>query len=332
MQGPIRKGGDRALYRACLWRLRAARGPLGANPWPEDHVVDLVLRAAQNPTSTTEGAADLVQVITEFRDALVPYSAAAGLFSRAVNLSFGSAGVLSMPTITDLPLADFVREGAPMPVVMGLSSLASMVPYKFGTTVSMTNEMMRSSSAEIAMRAALLNNVGPSLDRRLFDANPGVPGLRPPGLLFGVPPLTAAGPPATTSPSEMMIEDLEALVEALAPYGGNGNIVFICSAKHSVRLVKSVVAEKGFPTLISSTVTDNLIAVAANALVVAMNTPSIDVSGETVFHEEDTTPLPIDGATPVRSAWQTDSVGLRFRLPVSWALLAPAVAWLTPAW
>ena len=37
-------------------------------------------------------------------------------------------------------------------------------------------------------------------------------------------------------------------------------------------------------------------------------------------------------AVPVRSSWQTDSVGLKFRLPVSWALRAPAVAWLTPTW
>ena len=30
-------------------------------------------------------------------------------------------------------------------------------------------------------------------------------------------------------------------------------------------------------------------------------------------------------AVPVRSTWQTDSIGLKFRLPVSWTLRAPAV-------
>jgi hypothetical protein len=150
--------------------------------------------------------------------------------------------------------------------------------------------------------------------------------------------LPASGPPTTTSPSEQMIQDLERLVEAIAAYGGNGRIAFICSAKHSVRLVKSVVAEKGFPTFISSSLTGAnapLIAVAASAIAVTIDPPRIDSSGETVLHMDDA-PLPINeggtAATPVRSAWQTDSTGLRFVLPVSWVLRAPAVAWLTPIW
>ena len=87
----------------------------------------------------------------------------------------------------------------------------------------------------------------------------------------------------------------------------------------------------------SPTLADNLIAVATGALAVAIDPARIDVSGQMLVHMEDTDPLPIVDdagvmAVPVRSAWQTDSVGLRFTLPVSWALCAPAVAWTNPGW
>jgi hypothetical protein len=51
------------------------------------------------------------------------------------------------------------------------------------------------------------------------------------------------------------------------------------------------------------------------------------VSDQATVHEEDTTPLPIVGpggtpvtANPVRSLWQTDSLGLRLILNMNWAL------------
>ncbi len=334
IQGQFRKaGGERSLYRACLAVGMRARGQ--AHPWAEDHVIDMVLRAAQSPTSMAD-APDLVTVMTEFLTSLQPQSAAASLFALAVNLSFGRAGAIALPTLTDTPQAVWVREGAPIPVAIGLSSAVSLVPYKMATILALSNEMMNSSSAEAAMRAMLLSNMGPALDLALFSAAPGVPGLNPPGLLNGIPALT---PPATGANSEAMIQDMQALVTALAPYGGNGNIAFIASAKHWVRMSKTDLGAKGYPVFVASNLTNELIAVAASALVVAIDPPTIEVSNQAVFHMEDdptlVRPIVDDAgvlAVPVRSSWQTDSVGLKFRLPVSWALRAPAVAWLTPTW
>lgn len=127
------------------------------------------------------------------------------------------------------------------------------------------------------------------------------------------------------------------LAKALAPYGGNGNIAFIASADCWVRMTKTDTGAKGYPVFVASNLTTpTLIAVAAEALAVAMDTPTIDASSQAVMHMDDA-PAPIVDdagvmATSVRSMWQTDSVGLRFRLPVSWVLRAPAVAWLNPAW
>jgi hypothetical protein len=326
-----KSGGLRSLWRACAVKTLRGRGE--PNPWPEDHVIDLVLRAAQDPTSLAN-TPELAAVLSEFVTALVPYSAAAGLFGMSTSLNFGGAASIALTSISDLPQADWVREGAPIPVVQGVSAAVSLTPFKLATIVALTNEMLRSGNAEAMIREALLNNMGPSLDRNLFSAAAGVPGLRPPGLLFGV----ATSPADAGNNSEAMIKDLETLVDAIAAYGGNGRIAFICSAKHSVRLVKSAVAEKGFPTFISSALTGAtppLIAVASAAVAVTIDPPSIDSSGETVLHMDDA-PLPINeggtAATPVRSTWQTDSTGLRFVLPVSWVLRAPAVSWLTPNW
>jgi hypothetical protein len=329
IQGPIRKAGvELSLYRACLLIGQRVRTPGLIRPWPDKDVVDQVVRAAQTPTSMVN-APELVQVMDEFVEALVENSAAAALFARSDNRTFGRSGAMAIHEISELPQADWIAEGAPMPVVMGLSALTSMVPHKIGTMVALTNEMMASASAEAIIRQKLIDNVGPALDRSLFSDAPGVPGVRPPGLLNGLTALPP--PPAATGPSEQMIEDVENLVDALAAYGGNGQIALISSVKQSVRLKKFALGETGYPVFVTNAVTNTLIAVATRALAVAVDPPSIEASDAGVFHMEDTTPLPIV-ANPTRSAWQTDSVALRFRLPVSWVLRAPAVAFVNPQW
>ena len=242
-------------------------------------MIDMVLRAAQSPTSMTD-APDLVTVMAEFADALVPYSAAADLFRMSQNLTFGAAGILSVLAVSDLPLADWIAEGAPMPVVMGLASAVAMTPFKLGTIVALSNEMMMSASAETAMRAALLNNIGPSLDASLFTNAAGVPGLRPPGLLNGLTALPASG---AASASEQMIGDVETLIDALAAYGGNGRIALIVSPKQSVRLTKFILGEKGYPVFVAANLTNTMIAVATRALAVSMDPPAIDTSSQAVM-------------------------------------------------
>jgi hypothetical protein len=333
------KPGDRArsLYRACLLRAQRIRNPdlTRAERWPDDPVVDIVLRAAEEPT-TLLGTPALHGVLAEFAEALTETSAAVGLFGISTNLSFGRAAQIALPFMTDLPQADFVAEGAPIPVVQGRTGLANLTPTKIATIVPLSNEMMLFTAAETVVRAALINNVGPSLDRRVFDDLPAVPGLRPAGLLNGVTAETASG---DTNKNEALVEDIELLVEAVKAYGGNGRIALITSARLGVRMVmRGFVNDKLYPLFISAspTVDGKLIAVAASALVVAIDPPRIDAGGEVLLHMDDT-PLPIiDGAgvmaAPVRSTWQTDSVGIRFALPVSWALRAPAVAWLEPTW
>jgi hypothetical protein len=52
--------------------------------------------------------------------------------------------------------------------------------------------------------------------------------------------------------------------------------------------------------------------------------PRFEVSDQATLHFEDTTPLDIvsgspgTAASPVKSLWQTDSIGLRLVLPMNW--------------
>jgi hypothetical protein len=76
-----------------------------------------------------------------------------------------------------------------------------------------------------------------------------------------------------------------------------------------------------------------VIAVAPQALaVVTDGAPQIDSSRQAELHRE-TSPQPIASGgtmvTPVGSTFQVDSVALRLKYPISWALRASgAVAWM----
>jgi hypothetical protein len=63
-----------------------------AKAWPDDRDVLLILRGTVSPT-TRDDAAALGTISTAFLSALVPRSAAADLFNRALALQFGAGSV-----------------------------------------------------------------------------------------------------------------------------------------------------------------------------------------------------------------------------------------------
>jgi hypothetical protein len=85
----------------------------------------------------------------------------------------------------------------------------------------------------------------------------------------------------------------------------------------------------------SSVVTaGSVIALATNALVSVVEPVTIDAAKSVTVHEEDTNPQPVGSAAPGRSLFQTDSVALRIKLPVTWVVrdsravaVATAVKW-----
>jgi hypothetical protein len=297
--------------------------------WPGDRDVELILRTPQTPTSTTNATA-LAHVSTSFLSALVPFSASAALIDRSLKLSFNGAASISMPTLT-LPLADFVGQGKPIPVVQGTSaSGVTLEPHKLATIVPLTGEMLR-TNAEAIVRQVLLDNVGPSLDAAMFSNAAAVPDLRPGGLLNGIAALT---PSSGTNKAEAMTDDVAALATATAAVSGNGQIVLVAAPAQSVALMMRPPGAVPFPVLMSAALpAKRVIAIAARALVSAFDAPALDASRESAIHLADPAAELVDLggilAQPVKSMVQTDSVALRLRLPCAWALRSPsALAWL----
>jgi hypothetical protein len=304
--------------------------------WGDDAArsVELLARAASSPaTTSTPGWADtLGHIVPTYLRNLVPYSAGADLLTRALMLSFDGARTINLPMVV-APMADFVAEMAPVPVVDGTSSLqAALTPFKFAVIVVLTREMTDYSPAEALVREALLQSTGPALDRRLFDAVAAVPGLRPAGLLSGIAALT---PSTNADPTIAMQSDLEMLLAAVSVVAGNSPVVLIAAPAQGVAIGLKTFESFKYPVLVSNSLAaKTIIAIAVNAVASASGAaPEIDTTRAASLHMADA-PLPlVDSggivASPIRATFQTDAIGLRLRWPLSWALRdARGVAWM----
>jgi hypothetical protein len=289
--------------------------------WPGDRNVETVLRAATAP-ATIATSGPLAQVVAAFLPALTPVSAGADLLQRALGLSFDGYAQINIPSIGPL-IADFVAEGAPIPVQQAATSPGtSLSPHKLAVITSLTSEMMRSGNAEQMVRQVMIESTGPAIDRNLFSANAG-DSVRPAGLLHGVAPLTPAGPGEKAS---AMVDDLAALAAAVAPVSGNSQLALIAAPAQAVAISLRAPRELAWPLLTSAGLAANtVIAIALPVLIAAVSgTPAIDAGREVAMHMS-TTPSDIVGsptavATPVISTYQTDSVALRLRWPLSWTV------------
>jgi hypothetical protein len=329
------------LTRACI---TAAMGKLDKSITSQDFArkrwgadaardVELLAGAASAPASTSgPGWADtLGHVVPAYLANLVPFSAGADLLGRALQIDFAGARTITLPMVV-APLADFVAEMAAIPVVDGTSSTQpSLSPFKFAVIIVLTREMVEYSPAEALVRDALLQSSGPALDRRLFDANPGILNTRPPGLLNGIAALTPSG---AVSKTDAMQADLETLIAAVSPVAGNSDIVVIAAPAQAVSIAVRTFGSFQFPVLRSSALAaGTVIAIAVRALASASGAaPEIDTTTAASLHMSDTPLAIVDGgapAAPVKAIFQDDALGLRLRWPLSWTVRdARAVAWM----
>src|SRR5262249_38326189 len=111
-----------------------------ARKW-DDARVPLVLRAAVSP-ATMAGTPAPATVAAAFLETLVPLSAGADLLGRGIGLNFAGAASIKMPGIT-VPVADFVGEMQPIPVVTAPTSAGSTLePHKLAVICVLTRETM----------------------------------------------------------------------------------------------------------------------------------------------------------------------------------------------
>jgi HK97 family phage prohead protease/HK97 family phage major capsid protein len=343
-----------AIVTALAYHQRKSLEQVLRERYGNDEATGIVLRAAVDPAKTTVvgWAAELVQTVTDgFLNTLFPLSVYARLRAMSVSLSFDRAGIIKIPARSATPQinGDFVGEGAPIPVRrLGLTSI-QLTPKKVAVLTEFTEEMADHSTPQIEglLREAISEDTAVILDTRLLDINPATT-VRPAGLRNGVAGLT---PSALTNPSQAMVADLKALIAALTAVNGGRRVAILVNTAQSFSLSMAQTVNGDFlfgsaeeasrkfgVTFIASNNVPAGVVIAvdtADFVTVSGDTPNFDMSNQATIHEEDTTPLPITDAAgvaakPVRSLWQTDSMALRMRMPVNWAMRRQnMVAWMT---
>ena len=319
---------------ACARNIIEAQGEgaesIGHRDWPHDHRLHeyLKTRGAVVPTTTAAGLG-----ATAVGDLLMSNTASASsALLRSLNpLRLGREASIFVPALSTAPGGmTFVAQGAPIPIRMRTLNGVSLVPKKLAGGVALTRELLISSNAEALLRQALLEDIGPGADVVMFDATI-ADATRPGGLRAGVAAITA-----TAGGGENAYQtDMAALLGAVAGIGGP--ITIVASRDVAVKINLRANPRLAYPVLPSGGLApDTLIAVATNAIAIAANPePRIDVADEQTLHMEGATPLPIaDGAgvlaSPTRSLWQTDAIGIRVIMDVDWILRVPnAVSWIT---
>jgi HK97 family phage major capsid protein/HK97 family phage prohead protease len=310
-------------------------------------------------TTVAGWAAELVDTaILDFLEALTPLSVYAQLRTMGIRFSFGRNGVIKIPRRNrprnapgDLRGA-FVGEGAPIPVRRGSFGSISLTPHKMGVISTFSREMANQSTPQIEglIREAIVEDTAEAIDQALLDAIAGDT-IRPAGLLNGVSTTPASA--AATSVDKITAD----MAAALAPFitaNAADRLVWLINPSNAFKMqwasttvgvypFRDQIAAgniAGLPVIQSTMVpTTSLILVRyADFVSSVADTPEFDISDVASIHEDDggyptdqamragtATVLPLVDAAgvaakPVRSLWQTASIGVRMLLDMDWAM------------
>jgi hypothetical protein len=333
---PEHRSTTRSVARALASVMLAAKQQESAvkictRTWPDDEAASYILRAAATPTSTATASSLTPTLVGSFLRALAPVSAATRLFERAIRLDFDGVSHYVIPYPSVVPVPIFIGEGQPFPLVK--ASLANSTvgpPHKILIGSAVTSELEAASpeSAATIIGNILADQTSRSFDKYVFD-NVAADTTRPAGILNGVTPITADA-------GGSMAKDIIALVQAIATAGGHPEqVLFVAGASSSVAMRLAAGPQWNYAIFGTSAIpAKTLIAIDPTAIATGYSgLPTVDTTIHSTAHFEDTTPLPIASgaqgsgvlATPVRSAFQTDTVFLRCKLNATWATLRPGV-------
>lgn len=323
-----------SLFRAAAVMLRAH--VTGVSPertakelYGKDHGLDqLITRTASTPASTSTPAwlgiiahdvvwTNLIQKITGL-------SAAAGLMAQGIRVDLSGVASITIPGRLYNPASggDWIGEGQAIPFRKPiLSPGPKLTPHKLGVLASFSRELVEAgSNIEQFTEAAIRESAAALLDLQMFSTNAG-DAIYPPGILLGATSVTATSVSAPWAISS----DIGALVQALANYGGGLEPVIIAAPAQAAAL--RMWRQADFYTILASVAlaAGTVVAVEASSFVSGQDgIPEFSTSTGATLHEEDTTPTDIVSggvpATPVKSLFQVDIIGLRMILRASWAM------------
>jgi hypothetical protein len=307
--------------------------------YPGHEALGVIVKADQTvgTTSVSGWASELMQTgYFGFLNALQGYSVFPDLAGRGLSLMFDRYNSIVMPNRTAGGAGGgFVGEGSPIRVGRITTSSATLTPKKMGVIVPFTRELAERStpSIEAIVRQAILEDTGAILDPILLDATASSTS-RPAGLLNGV---SAVASGYAGGDYQAVREDFRALLAPFFTANAADGITVIMNPAQGLNwsLMEGPMGDPAWAERIRSRVTivestrataNRLIAIRNSDFVAAGGNPAFDMSEQATIHMEDTTPLEIVSGTgpttadPVRSLWQTASVGVRMLMNVSWTM------------
>lgn len=319
--------------------LKTSPAFIAAEMWPSDRELAAVYKATSTSATTfTVGwAAELAQKrVADAVTALGAAAAAIDVMANGLLLSWDNAGSIFVPAfVADANHAGFVKEGDPILVRQFVDTAQSLLPYKVASICVLTREMLMSSNAEALISDALVRSAALAIDSAFFDANPAVANTRPAGIRNGISALTAS---SNTDAFGAVFEDINALVGSVAPVGGRGPFYIISGAGHMSsmkgRFDFEGSADSPMIPVISAGVGNDIICVAAQAIASAVDVdPDVEAANAGVLVMDTAPGAAGTTGSGEKSIFQTDSIAIKVRWPVSWALRdVRGVSWLTPSW
>lgn len=317
--------------------------------YPGHEATEIVVKAAAplGTTGTSGFASQLVQTTyASLVDALRGRSVYPSLRERGISQSFDAAGTAYIPSLTAGGAnGSFFAEGSPIRVGRITVGSDTMTARKMGVILPFSRELAKRStpSLEGILRNAILSDTAKVLDEALLDDVVGDT-ARPAGLLNGVS-ATATG---YGGGDYMAVkEDFKNLLAPFIAANAADSITVIMNPAQgfNIAMMEAPVGNAGWfgeiarrVSIVESThaTAGRLIAVRTSDFMTATgDAPQFEMSNTATIHMEDSSPAEIVStsgpttANPVRSFFQTDSMGLRMVMDVSWKMIRSGmVAWI----
>lgn len=317
--------------------------------YPGHEATATLIRADQTigTTGVSGWASEIVATANSgFLNALTGVSIYPRLRDRGVGLSFDGVGTIKLPRRTAGGAGGgFVAEGDPIRVGRITTAAAELTPKKMGVIVPFSRELAKRSTPaiEAIVRRAILEDTAAILDGALLDAT-ALSSARPAGLLNGV---AKVGDGYGGGDHLAVKEDFKALLAPFISANAADNITVIMNPAQalSIAMMDGPDNNSGWFSGISSRVNivestyataGRLIALRTSDFYTAIgDAPEFDINETATVHMEDTNPLEIVSGTgpttadPVRSFFQTATVGVRMLMDVSWVMGRPGmVRWI----
>jgi hypothetical protein len=315
-------------------------GKFASTKWPADRRLHGVIRASAEPPTDLSNTPALAVMGTDFVESLQPISAAARLFRASrLMLNFDRLGAITVPDLFGIdegPPA-WVESGQPAPVGELTANATILQPFKLEFVIVVTREMILGSNAERLLGDALRAKISFDLDKSLFDALP-ASASRPAGLRSYNTRLPESN--WTSGNDNAMMQDVGTLIAAAESIAGGEDFYFIARSRRIAAMRKLYHGQVPpnmvlLPSAASLALPDSvLLCVVPRAVPSAIGLPEVEL-GESATVEMDDAPTSPDFSTGqnVRSFFQSDTLGLKVRLPASWGVRHPAGAnWITCLW